>query len=734
MHQHRHASEPLRLGPFHLDLRARELRKDGRPVRLQDKPFELLIALTERPGEVITREELRQRLWPSDTFVVFDDSLNVAIRKVRDALGDTTGAPKFIQTVPRHGYRYIGPIEGNGFGPAAPTADRADAIDPPSASRAHHRLATAAIAVVAVVVLAATAWSLIVRSGAAPAPAIVRFEVNPPPSSHLTSSPRAAVSPDGRQIAFCAVSRPSLVSQIWVQTLDSSVLRPLPGTENAVDLAWSPNGKAIAFRTTTGTLKRYDLDSGGGITLADATPFPVGLDWSEGAGILYAPGRGHGLSRVTPNGGPVEQISTLDAAREETMHVWPQFLPDGRSFIYLAVSQRSEWTALYLARVGDPARRLVRAGSYRASYISPGILIYGVDGKSGMQLLAQRFDLDRLALSGDPIEVASEVMAQQAHGGLSFSVSPSGVLVYMRTLRPPRRELLWVNRAGQRIASLTTPDQFASFTLSPNGRWAVMQAPESERGGAPDLWLLDLTSGMRARVTRSPGNDEGGVWAHDSGRFVYACHPDVHRPAGICLKTVDDPERDHPLMADGNISKHPFDWSRDGRFLLYGLAQKGGAQDIWVLPLDSRLAPYSWLSTRFDESEARFSPNGRWVAYQSDETGRSEVFVRSFDPPGSRWQVSTNGGILPQWSRDGKELYFVTGDYHLAAVTVSAGSSFAADPPRPLFELRRLEANPRGPTPYAVSADGQRFLIGAIVDQGSDPRLAVVLNWSRLLQ
>ena len=730
MHQRRQPTAPLRLGPYELDLRAHELRKDGRAVRLQDKPFELLVALTERPGEVVSRDELRHRLWPSDTFVVFDDSLNTAVNKLREALRDSADAPRFIQTVPRHGYRYIGPIDVNGDEAPAPTVAAATAIESPSRPTRRRRVLTATLLALVAIALAATSWWAIARGRTAP-PAVVRFDIRPPASTHFpTGWSRVAVSPDGRQIAFCAVSRPSFTWQIWLQSLDSADARPLPRTEDAENIAWSPDGRAIAFRTSNGTLKRYDLEEGIAVDVAEAGRYAVGLAWSAASGILFAQGTGRGLARVMPDGGEVQDVSTLDRAREEIMHVWPQFLPDGRSFLYVAISKRPEWSGLYVGRVGDPARRRVRSGAYKTTFVPPGILVYG----KGSTLLAQRFDLNREALVGEPVEVASDVVASETNGFVDFSVSAGGVLAHARRARMASRELIWVNRAGQRIGSVGGRGHYASLRLSPDGRWSVLQAagPEAENP-APELWLLDLASGVRSRVTTNRGNDEGGVWSPDSRQLAYARHPGLHRPAEIHVKDRAAPDTDRPILEDGILSKHPSDWSPDGRSILYSIVRPGGTQDIWVLPLEGDRKPYSWLATPFNELEARFSPDGRWVAYQSNETGRLEVFVRSFDRPETRWQISPEGGSAPQWSADGKELYFVSADHSLMAVAVQIGPHFQADAPHALFELRRLVPNPQWSTPYGVSRDSRRFLIGATLDEGGDSRLGVVLNWTGLL-
>ena len=629
MHDRRHASEPLRLGPFELDLRARELRKDGQRIRLQDKPFELIATLTERPGELFTRDELRRRLWPADTFVVFDDSLNTAVNKAREALGDSAESPRFIETVPRHGYRFIGPVTGNGFAAPEAIAKTATPIEAPEptatsaarseAPRRRRQLAIAASIAIATVAIAA-AGVFAIRRRDSPPPALMRFQVHAPVSAQFPRWPTGvALSPDGRLIAFGAVSNPDQAAQIWLHSLNSSAVRRLSGTDGASHPCWSPDGRSIAF-TAFGKLMRYDLQKeiAEHLTQAEA----LGVTWSAEGGILFARGQGHGLYRISPAGGAPEAQTTLDAAREETVHAWPQWLPDGRSFIYLAISRQPQQSGVYLARVGDRARRLVLAGGYRAMYAEPGVLLYKKDSR----LVAQRFQPHDGTLHGTPSDVASDVYSHEADGAVDVAVSRAGVLAYAGRVRLPSRELTWVDRAGRPLTTPGPADHYADFALSPDGRFVALQrmTPDIEPP-APDLWMLDLARSIRSRLTSQPGNDEGAAWAPDSYRFAYARHRGVRQPSDLYLKDVREPEKDQPLLVDDTGSKHPFDWSPNGRLILYGTAQpQSPRQDIWVLPLDGARAAFPWLATGFDEARARFSPDGRWVLYESDETGRYE--------------------------------------------------------------------------------------------------------------
>jgi eukaryotic-like serine/threonine-protein kinase len=717
----RRDAAPLRWGPFALDLRARELLRDGCRIRLQDKPFELLLALVERPGEIVSREELRLRLWPADTFVAFDDGLNTAVSKLREALGDSAERPQFVETVPRRGYRFIAPV-------AAPPAVTPAGPERSDGGVARRWRRDAVLAIGLLVVASAAGW-LAWRSGP-PAADLVRLEIRAPEGAAFADSSAIGIlSPDGRQIASLAIQPPDRPVRIWVQALDGSGRRILPGTDHAEDFAWSPDGRSIAFRRPPGDLLRHDIAQGVNVRIAGGLGLSVGLSWHADAGILIARGPGHGLARVAMDGATAV-VTELDVARQETMHTWPQLLGDGRSYIYLALSRIPKNSGIYLGRFGDPSRHLIVASAYKAVVAPPDILLWLQD----QRLVAQRFDAGRAVLIGNAVTVAEGLIGSTANGAAAISVSESGTLAHARPRRSMSRETIWLTRAGQLIRQLNPSGHDASFSLSPDGRWVLFERlSEAPLLLSPELWLLDVERSVTRRVTDHPGNDEGGAWSPDSRRFVYARHRDLHQPSDLYVKDVSHPEIEQPLLAGGSSSRHPFDWSPDGRFILFSMSSPGVPEDIWVLPLDSRHPPYPWLATRFRERGATFSPDGKWVAYESDESGVNEIYVRAFADPRARWQVSINGGMSPQWRRDGRELFYTSDDHRMTAVAIRNEKDFDPGEPQPLFELRRLAPNPTRRTPYAVSADGQRFLVGAVTDEGGDSALNIVLNWSRLL-
>lgn len=724
MHDRRHA-EPLRWGPFALDLRARELRKDGHRIRLQDKPFELLVALIERPGEVVSREELRSRLWPSDTFVAFDDGLNTAVSKLREALGDSVGGPQSIETVPRRGYRFIAPLDPQ-------TLQVVAGPDLSEPLRPRRRALALAATIGGLVALAAGSWAARTSPTAERDP--VRFEIRAPDGAVFGGSNAFGVlSPDGRRIAFRAVQPADRSPRLWVQALDGSARWSLQGTDLPEDFTWSPDGRSIAFRRAPGDVLRHDLAQGVTVRIAGGLGYSLGLSWHDDVGILIGQGPGQGLCRVGMDGA-VEPVTTLDAARAETIHAWPQILADGKSFIYLAKSRVPENDGVYLARFGETSRTLLLATPFKAIVAEPDTLVY----LQGQHLVAQRFDLQRATLLGEPIRIAAGPTATSVGGAAAFSLSRSGTLAHTEPRRPLSRETIWLTRAGQWISQQHPPAHDAFFSLSPDGRWVVFERQDGQAAVInPELWLLDVERSATRRITHHPGNDEGAVWAPDSRRFVYARHRAIHQPSDLYIKDLVNPDVERPLLASGSVSRHPFDWSADGRFILYSEVTPGVPEDIWVLPLDGDRRPYPWLTTRFHEGAASFSPNGRWIVYESDESGRSEIYVRAFDDPRARWQISTNGGKSPQWRRDGRELYYISADHRMMAVPIQGPAEgtdkFEAGVPVQLFELRRLSPNPQFRTPFAVTADGQRFLVGAVTDEGGDQPITVLLNWRGLL-
>jgi len=702
----------VRFGIFELDLRARELRKQGRRAPLQDKPFELLALLLEHPGEVVTRDEIRQRLWPADTFVVFDDSLNTAVKKVRAALGDMRGVARLIETVPRRGYRFVGAI-GSGA-----DADHAAAAPRP-ATDAHRSMSirrgwigAGVSAAIVVFVLAGIRSDLSHQP-----PTSLQFQITAPRGTYFPGgSPQPALSPDGRRLAFLAGDPTDRVHRIWVQPLDATTPAMIRGTEYAFTPFWSPDGKSIAF-VAYKTLRTVALDTGRVEDLAEATDTGGGA-WSETGAILFSAPSG-ALMR-TGGGGHATAVTTLDATRGERRHVFPQFLPGGRDFLYLALSDNPEMSAVYAASLDRPGRTRVFAARYRATFVPAGWLFFARDDG----LFAQRFDVKTRRVSGEPRQLASDLSMLAANGSAAFSVSWRGTLVYATRPHDPLRELAWFDRGGRQGRVVGPADRYASFDLSPDERWIAAERLDPDTR-APDIWLIDAARGVRSRVTFNPANDERPTWAPDSHRFVYARHRGIQQIADLYVQSVDNPGQDELLYA-GAATAHPTSWSHDNRFVLFDREERSGKQDVWQLPLKDRLA-VPWLEGGYSERSASVAPDGHWIAYASDESGRSEVYVRHLDGS-SRIAISNGGGAQPRWRGDGRELFYVSADERLMSVSFHAGGSSPAAPPVPLFPLRRVLAGPYTEAAFAPTADGRRFLISTAVDDPTEPPMTVVVN------
>ena len=716
----------VRFGTFELDLGAHQLRRQGRRIPLQEKPFQLLQLLVERRGQVVTRDEIRRRLWPEETFVAWDDNLNTAVRKVREALRDSADGSRYVETVPRVGYRFLAHVETNAPSPEAPV----NAVSPAvllsgrSDGTQTWRRGRKAIGLAILILLAISLWFLLPLRRPA-SEDVVTFEIAPPDGVMFSSSgaePHAQLSPDGRMLLFLAGS-PLEPHRIWLRALDSPDARALPGTEGGQVPFWSPDNDAIAF-FSNGKLRSLDLSSGTLVTLANGFAGGGGT-WNSDGTILFCPTDESGLHRISGRGGLPERVTVPDRALRERRHVWPQFLPGGRSFIYLALADPPQASAIYLASLDSEKRTRLLDHSLLARFLPPSYLLYVKDGV----LLAHPFNLKRGRLEGHPVPIAKGVPSLPVNGSSSFSVASNRTLVYSGERQEALRELVWFDRSGRRLQTVEGASPVVDLELSPDGRWLTLQRPalRPPNPPAPDIWIYDLFRGVSSRITDNPANDEGGAWAPDSRRFVYARHRGFHQIADLYLARRDDGQEPIALFK-GDVSAHPTDWSADGRFVFYESSQPAGDRDLWLLPIsvsDPRVIP--WLRTQFDEAHARLSPTGQWVAFESNESGETEIYLRPFaDPNAGVQRVSTGGGSRPRWRGDGRELFYVSRGAQMMGAAI--GPTGIAGEAKALFDLRRLVESPSGWSPYAVSRDGQRFLVAALVREAANAPVTVVLN------
>jgi len=567
----------------------------------------------------------------------------------------------------------------------------------------------------------------------------VRFQISLP--EKMTPVPTSAVvlSPDGRQLAFGAIGSDGM-QRVWVRALDSLETRPLPGSESAalVPFFWSPDSRFIAF-DAGGKLKKIAISGGPAETVCNLTSYGLGGSWNQDGVMIVGSGAG-GLLRVSAAGGACFPLTVLDPSRGETHHLLPSFLPDGRHFLYLRVSATPEDSGIYVGSLdakpeGQSSKRLV-ASRYGPAYVpsadpDSGHVLFVRDGT----LFAQAFNARRLELVGEPVVLAEGLGIFLDYA--FFSASTNGVLVY-RVGSGSAEQLTWYDGQGKILGTAGEPVALEiDPELSPDGTHATVSRIDAQEGqNRLVLWLLDFSRGTTTRFTFGPSSAETAVWSPGGSRIIFASYQEGH--SNLYQKLASG-ARDEELLLKSNEDKFPTSWSRDGRFLLYTALDPKTKSDLWVLPLEGDKKPFSFLRTEFNEGDGQFSPDGHWIAYSSDESGRQEIYVRPFSPDsngnasgaGGKWLISSGGGTQPRWRGDGRELYYRTPDGKLMAVEVITKPVFQAGVPRSLFQ---------GPSSVSsvdqwdVTADGKRFLFVAPATQVAQTPFTVVLNWPSLLK
>jgi serine/threonine protein kinase len=545
-----------------------------------------------------------------------------------------------------------------------------------------------------------------------------------------SSGGQVSISPDGRRLAFIAEA-PDGTRSLWIRPIDSLDARLLPGTEGASTPFWSPDSGSIAF-FAQGRLRRTAL--GGPVqTLCDAVQ-PRGGTWSAAGEILFAANAGRQLYRVAAAGGNPVPLA-LRQPNDESHQ--PDFLPDGRHFVYYGRRQRP---GIYLGSLDSGDTKLLASGYAGAEYAAPGYLILlagGPKSETAGALMAQRFDTSRLELVGEPVALADQVAVLPFFANGAFSVSENGRLVF-GTRHQTTTQLVWFDRQGNQLQVLRPPGKHSQrLDLSPDETAVAIEMVDPQLN-SPDIWLMDTVRGATSRFTFEPQAERFPHWSPD-GRRVLFSSPRGGRAPALFLKASSGTS-DEVLVAESDFNIQPNGWSPDGRLIVYSSLSPDTQRDLWTIPADPALATQDrkatpYLQTPFNESAGQFSPDGRWMSYVSDESGRWEVYVRAFPDSGVKWQISTQGGIEARWRGDGRELFYVTPDGTLMAVAIDTRGRLQAGVPQELFKARFYISGAGAERPsYAATKDGQRFLINAIAAEAEPSSVTVILNWPAAVQ
>jgi Tol biopolymer transport system component len=575
-------------------------------------------------------------------------------------------------------------------------------------------LALAAAAVISAALAGATVWML--KPAVPEIPQFARLAVGLPSGDELGSSqlPSVALSPDGQTIAYAA-SRGGRSPQLFVRNLDKEEATLLTGTDGAKEPFFSPDGRWIGFFAQS-KLKKV-LAAGGGVqTLADASS-ALGGTWSRDGTIYFAPFNMSAIWRVSADGGKPQELTRLDRARDEVSHRWPQILADGKTLLF-TVWTGPGWDEKHLeVQVGDDGahRRLV-PGASTGRYISTGHLLYSKTDN----LIVAPFDLARLSVTGPPVTLAER--ARDGVGeGAQYAVSDTGTLAYVQAQSGVfERRLVWVSRDGTLVQQIPAPlNAYTDPSISPDGRSVAL----SVQGTTQTLWIYDF---VRSTLTTlaAPGSIQAPAWTPDGRRLVYRETRAGYR--NLFWRSADGSGAEERLATSDRLQT-PTSVSRDGRLLAFTEMAPDSGQDIWVKPLDGQQPAQAVVKTQFSESASHFSPDGQWLAYSSDESGRSEIYVSAFPGPGGRIAISTDGGTEPRWSTDGRELFYRAGD-KMMAVAITPGSSPTAGSPKLLFE-GRYQVTDTGSGGYDVSSDGRFLMIQATVAEQPATEFNIVLGW-----
>lgn len=591
----------------------------------------------------------------------------------------------------------------------------------------------ACLAVLAAVIVVAVAY--LRPHSSAP---VVKFAVAPPANTSYPGSP--SISPDGKLLVFSAQG-PEGQRMLWLRPLDAMRHTPIPGTEGATNPFWSPDGQYLAYFSGR-ALKMVRVKDYATDTICKVEGTNGGGTWNREGGILFSRNIDDGIYQVQAkaNSNP-SPVLRVNPGKGENGYMWPQFLPDGKHFLFFVQTEATETTGVYTGAADSNDYRLLFPSETNALYAGAadgqsqknGYLLYIANRK----LMGQAFNAPHLSVVGEPLTLADDIGAVSSMNLAPITVANNGTLAYQSTGNPTR-QMLWMDRAGTQLAAVREPGVWGSPRIAPDGRRAVV-AKVGEDGKSEDLWLVDNDGSMKVMVHMDGQRVGSPVWSPDGSKIAFFVNSldnaaSNGNPFDIYVRPADASGRPD-LLFRGSFAKQPTDWSRDGRYLFFNAVSEGTKEDVWaVSTVDHHAGPI--LDTVSSEQYAALSPDGKWLAYHSDDTNRPEVYVQQFDGINSgtrkRWKVSTGGGGLPRWRADGKELFYLTPNGRVMSVNVRPnGAELTFDPPVKLFQTRPLR---KSWNLYDVSPDGQRFLVNAPLEWALSSDIMVITNWTEKLK
>ncbi|MGI8783215.1 MAG: protein kinase domain-containing protein [Acidobacteriota bacterium] len=553
-------------------------------------------------------------------------------------------------------------------------------------------------------------------------PSVARLSVNVPDGERLSFSIQAsiALSPDGSHVVY--VTDRSGATRLYLRRLDQFEATLLPGTAGAVQPFFSPDGQWVGF-FADGKMKKVAITGGAPLDICDTPTLSRGATWGPDGTIFFTPQPNRGLSRVSASGGTPQIVTTPDTSKGQFSHRWPELLPGGEAVLFsMGRSIGSDWDAAQIAMLSlktGKLRILVEGGS-NARYVRTGHLVFA----RAASLLAVPFDLERLEVTGPPIPVLDGVATSSTSGAAQFALSRNGSLAYIPGgAEGVERTLVLVDRRGQSRPLLELRRGFVLPRFSPDDRRVAV----SIEGANMDIWIHEIQRpASLTRFTFDPGTDGFAVWSPDSARIAFTSFRTGQ--AGLFSKASDGSGNEEMLLSGGD-RQFPSSWSQDGQLLAYHETSSQTSGDIWILPMKGDRKPRVFLNTPSDERCPVFSPDGKWLAYSSNATGRKEIYVQPYPGPGGKWQISSEGGEQPLWARNGRELFYRNGD-KVMIVAVSTQPTFHSSTPTLLFEGQYSRAFAGNFTDYDISPDGRHFVMSKEPEQkGPATRVNVVLNW-----